>query len=274
MKVLCLGEIVGKSGIYVIKKKLSQIKTEKGIDLVIANGEGVTAGFGIGKNHSIYLHKLGIDIITLGDKGFFKKDLIEFIKKASFLLRPLNYPPETPGRFWKHIEIAGKRVTVINSMGLAGFDRIHLNNPFTFLPNLIEKLREQTDIFIVEMHSCTTAEKNTLFHLLKGKVSVVYGTQTKALSADLQISQKTGYISDTGRCGSIQSVGGFEPSIEIKKMLTGIPQRSLCCVEGLEIQGAIFTINDDGECIGTELLRYPVKAPSDKEEFDEEQKKG
>lgn len=268
MKFLCLGEIVGKSGIFVIKKLLPQLKSEKKIDLVIANGEGATSGFGLGKNHAVYLHKLGIDIITIGDKGFFKKDLVPFIKKASFLLRPLNYPSETPGRFWKNMEIAGKRVTFICAMGLSGFNRVHLNNPYTFLPQLINKLREQTDIFIVEIHSCTTAEKSTLLHLLKGTVSVIYGTQTKALSADLQILNKTGFISDVGRCGSIQSVGGFEPSIEIQKIMTAMPQRSKCSIEGLELQGAIFTVDEEtAECVETELIRIPLSEPMNDEEL-------
>lgn len=258
MKILCLGEIVGKAGIQALKKKLKQLREERGIDLVIANGEGTTGGFGIGKNHSIHLHKMGIDIVTIGEKGFFKKDMVDFVKTASFVLRPINYPQEAPGRGWKVLEVGGKRVAVISAMGLAGFSRVHLNNPYNYLPTLIEKLKDRADLFVIEFHAATTAEKKTLFHLLKGKVSIIAGSHTKALTADLEIMKGTGVISDTGRCGSIQSVGGFEPAVEIDKFITAIPRRSGEWLKGVELQGALFTLNEEGQCTDTELIRLPL----------------
>jgi len=263
IKILTLGEIVGKAGIYTIKKALSKLIEEKKINFVIANGEGTTGGFGIGKNHSIYLHKLGIDIITIGEKGFFKKDMVEFIGKNSFILRPINYPPETPGRGWKIVDILGKKVAIISVMGLSGFPRVHLNNPYTYLPTLIEKLKPNADMFIIDFHATTSAEKKTLMHMLKGKVSVIAGTHSKAITGDLEIMDGTGVISDTGRCGSINSVGGFKPDIEIKKFITAIPQRSEETMEGLEIQGALFTLDENGKCIATELIREKIETPEE-----------
>ncbi|MFA7567017.1 MAG: TIGR00282 family metallophosphoesterase [Alkalispirochaeta sp.] len=106
MRILYIAEIVGKSGVYCVKTLLPQIRREKNIDFVIAAGDGATGGFGIGKNHSVYLKKLGVDVITGGDQTFFKKDIAEHIDKAYYMLRPANLPPEMPGRGWRHYNVA------------------------------------------------------------------------------------------------------------------------------------------------------------------------
>ena len=105
MRILYIAEIVGKSGLYCIKTLLSDVRQEKGIDFVIANGDGVTGGFGIGKNHAIYLRKLGVDVITGGDQTFLKKDMAEHIERAFYMLRPANLPTEMPGRGWRHYTV-------------------------------------------------------------------------------------------------------------------------------------------------------------------------
>lgn len=266
MNILTLGEIVGRAGITAIKKALPQLKNELSVDLTIANGEGATGGFGLGKNHALYLHKLGIDIITIGEKGFYKKDMVEFVQKSNFILRPLNYPPEAPGYFYKTVTVNQTAITIICAMGLSGFERTHLNNPFTYLISLMEKLKEKSSIFIVEFHGCTTAEKYSMLHLLKGKAAVLFGSHTKALSGDIQILENTGFICDTGRCGSILSVGGFDPTIEVQRFLTAIPSKSGECFEELEIQGALFTIDENGHCTDCKTIRHAV--PLTQEEKD------
>ncbi len=105
MRILYIAEIVGKPGLYCIKTLLSDVRQEKGIDFVIANGDGVTGGFGIGKNHSIYLRKLGVDVITGGDQTFLKKDMAEHIERAFYMLRPANLPADMPGRGWRHYTV-------------------------------------------------------------------------------------------------------------------------------------------------------------------------
>lgn len=266
MNILTLGEVVGRAGITAIKKELPSLKKEYNVDLTIANCEGATGGFGLGKNHSLYLHKLGIDVITIGEKGFYKKDLVDFIPKANFILRPLNYPPEAPGHFWKTITINEIPITIICAMGLSGFERTHLNNPFTYIISLLEKLKEKSSVFIIEFHGCTTAEKYSLLHLLKGKVSIIFGSHTKAISGDIQILDGTGFICDTGRCGSLMSVGGFEPSIEIQRFLTAIPSRSGESFEQLEIQGALFSIDENGHCSDCKKIRKIVPLSDEEKE--------
>jgi calcineurin-like phosphoesterase len=115
MRVLYIAEIVGKAGIYCVKTVLPRLKKEREIDFVIANGDGATGGYGIGKNHSIYLRKLGIDVITGGDQTFYKKDMAEHIEKAYYMLRPANLPPEMPGRGWRHYSVVPREWVGIGS---------------------------------------------------------------------------------------------------------------------------------------------------------------
>jgi metallophosphoesterase (TIGR00282 family) len=247
IRILCIGEVVGKAGAYCIKKLLPEIREEEKIDFVIANTEGVTGGFGIGKNHSIYMRKLGIDCQTLGEKGYYKKDMVDHIVKAPYILRPANYPPGNPGRGWRIYDCGDRKIGVISMLGQSGFNRVHLSNPFLYTPELAAKLKQETDIVVLDFHAATTAEKYTMFHLMDGKISAVVGTHTKAQTADEQILPGgTAVICDTGRTGSIESVGGLDPEIEIQKFLTQVPERSKDYWKKPELQGAIIEINNDG----------------------------
>lgn len=271
LKVLFLGEIVGRAGLTAVKKFLPPFRQEEKIDLVVANAEGTTGGFGLGKNHALYLRKLGVDVVTVGEKGFFKKDLTELMGKSAFLLRPANFPPEVPGRGYRLTEINGQKIAVISLLGQNGFTRMHLNNPFHTMNYLLEKLKDN-DTILVEFHAATTAEKQAMACFLDGKAAVVAGTHSKALTADAEVlAGGTGRITDTGRCGSLQSVGGFLPKTEIDKFLTGIPARSRETAAGTEIQGALFEI-DGNRCLSAEIIRKPVtvaEAESSDREADE-----
>ncbi|MBN1648911.1 MAG: YmdB family metallophosphoesterase [Spirochaetales bacterium] len=256
IRVLCLGEIVGKAGVFCIKTMLPKIKQEKQIDFVIADGEGATGGFGIGKNHSIYLHKLGIDVLTSGEKIYYKRDMVEHIKKAPYLLRPANYPPGNPGRGWRIYPNGDRKIAVINLLGQSGFSRVHLSNPYTFVPEIVNRIKEETPIIILDYHAATTAEKYTMFYTVDGLVSAVAGTHTKALTADEKIMKNgTGVICDTGRVGSVESVGGLRPDVEIHKFLTMVPERSQECWERMEVQGVVFDIGLDGKTESVERVR-------------------
>ncbi len=262
LRILALGEIVGKPGIYAIKSGLTKIKEQYNIDMVIANGEGTTGGFGIGKNHSIYLRKLGIDLITGGEKLYFKKDMVTHIGHCAWMVRPANLPPGSPGRGWQIIKKKGKDIGVISLLGQSYF-RTHSNNPFTYLPELVKKVRDITPYIVVDFHAATTAEKNTMFHLANGMVSAVIGTHNKTLTADARVLHKgTGVITDTGRCGSIQSIGGFAEAQEIRKILTGTPTRSEETWNQLEIQGVVITLDEKGKTTHIEAIRIPQEDPT------------
>ncbi len=263
LKVLFIGEIVGKSGVWCLKELLPKIKERYSIDFVIADGEGATGGFGIGKNHSIYIHKLGVDCITLGECAYYKKDIVEHLSRSPYILRPANYPMKNPGRGWMVYEAAGRKIAVISLLGQAGFKRVHLKNPYTLLPKLMESISGQTNAVIVDFHAVTTAEKNTLFFLMDGKVSAIIGTHTKAITADDKVLPGgTAVITDAGRTGSIESVGGLDPEIEIRKLTTLIHEYSKEAWGKLELQGVVIGIGEDGKAVSIERIREGITAPA------------
>jgi 2',3'-cyclic-nucleotide 2'-phosphodiesterase len=255
-RIAFLGEIVGKAGVYCVKQLLPGLVADQKIDFVIASAEGATGGFGLGKNHSIYLHKLGIDVLTGGECIYYKRDMVDHIKQARYILRPANYPPGNPGRGWWVYKKSELSIGVVVLLGQSGFDRVHLSNPFTYLPEIVSRLREQTDIIIVDFHASTTAEKHTMFHHADGLVSAVIGTHTKVMTADEAVLPKgTGVLCDVGRCGSIDSVGGLDPDIEIQKFLTQIPERSQDAWANLELQGVVLSISDEGKTESMERFK-------------------
>ncbi len=262
IRVLFVGEIVGKVGVFCVKKALPVIREQYDIDFTVADGEGATGGFGIGKKHSIYLHKLGIDVITGGERIYYKRDMVDHISKSPYILRPANYPAGNPGRGYGVFSTTrGDRtmpIAVISLLGQSGFDRVHPSNPFTFLPELVKRVKQQTQIVIVDFHATTTAEKQAMFHLADGTVSAVIGTHTKIQTSDETVwDGGTATITDAGRTGSNDSIAGLDPEIEIRKFLTQIPERSADIWAGLELQGVVLDIEEDGRTNSIERIRIP-----------------
>jgi metallophosphoesterase (TIGR00282 family) len=268
VRILYIGEIVGKAGIYCVKKALPELKEKHQINLVIANGEGATGGFGLGKNHSIQIHKLGVDVITTGEKAFFKKDMVPHIPGSPYLLRPANFPFTNPGRGWRTYTAGGLKIAVVVMLGQSGFQRVHLTNPHLMLPEITSKLKQDHDLVIVDFHASTTAEKYNLFYRMDGEVAAIFGSHTKAISADAKVlPHGTAIICDTGRTGSLFGVGGLDSKVEIAKFLTQVPERSQESWDRLELQGAIAEIGDDGRATDIFPIRIPVP---DKEQMEGE----
>ncbi len=264
IRVLFLGEIVANSGLHALKEGLKTLKEQEGIDFVVANGEGATGGFGIGKNHALKILKMGVDLITTGEKTFYKKDMVTHIKANPKILRPANFPKGTPGRGYATYTINGWPVAFINLLGNSGFNRIHLANPFLAVNSLIERIKEETPLIFVQFHATTTAEKQTMAHYLATQVSAVIGTHSKVQTADMRILKEwTAAITDIGRCGSCQSVGGFTPDVEIERFITQIPTRSRHSWERLELQGVIVEVNEKGRATEITLVKQPVAAPEE-----------
>ena len=272
LKILYIGEITGKSGVFCIKKLLPDLKKELAVDFTIAGCEGATGGFGIGKTHAVYLKKLGIDVLIAGEKVFFKKDMVDFIPKASFVLRPANYPPNVPGRGYKIYQAGEHKIGVLTLLGNSGFNRIYLNNPFHYLPDLADKIKKETNIIIFDFHAATTAEKKAMTYHAEGKVSAIIGSHTKVITADEKILPGgTAAITDAGRTGSQTSVSGLDPKIEIKKFLSQIPERSRDCWDDLELQGVLIDVDPKtGKSISIERIKKScVACPASIEEKDE-----
>ena len=265
IRVLYIAEIVGKSGIQCVKQLLPVIKQKYSVDLIIGNVNGATNGTGIGKNHAGYLHKLGLDVLTGGDKIYSKKDLVDDFSEMHYVLKPANFPHDSPGRSWKTCTVKGRKITVVSMLGYTGFTRIHADNPFVQLPFLLERLKKDTNSIIIDFHATTTAEKKTFSFFADGQVSAIIGSHGRVQTADERIMQKgTAAITDAGRTGCINSVGGCSADSIINEYLTGIPnwtKSEEISKETLpELQGIVFTVKDDGTAKNIMRLREPLYA--------------
>ena len=246
VRILFLGEITGRPGITAIRKGLPELKKKYSIDYTVANGEGATGGFGIGRATAIQLSKMGIDLITGAEKLFFKIDMVEFIQKAGFVLRPANYPPQCPGRSYKIVTLNDRKFAFINLQGNSMFQRQSIQNAFNSIESLLKKLQEKEEVIpVIQFHAATTAEKKTMRFFLDGKAAALIGTHTKVITADEMVTdQGLAYITDNGRVGSALSVGGFLPETEIQKIRSQIPVRSQECWDDGIIEGVIVDIDE------------------------------
>lgn len=254
MRVLILGQIVGKAGLQLIKNVLPSLKDELSIEFTIAVGDAVTGGFGLGKNHAFYLRKMGVNAIVGGEALFYKKDIIPEFSSFSFILRPANFGPQSIGYGSNAFTVGEQKLGLLNLQGQTGSHRGLSNNPFTSSIPLLNRF--STKYTITTFCSPTTAEKQTLGHYLAGKTNAVIGYGGKALTADARIIDGTAFITDCGRIGAINSVGGFEPAGEIERLQSQRPTRSTEMTDGpCELQGVVLTLQDDGTALSIEPLR-------------------
>jgi metallophosphoesterase (TIGR00282 family) len=259
IRILYVAEIVGKAGVFTVKKVLPSAIRDLRADFVIGNADSATGGAGLGRQHSVYLRKLGLEAITLGECAYYKRDIVEQMPKAPYLIRPANYPYGNPGRGYKVFACPAKgvKIAVVQLLGQAGFSRVHLANPYQSINDLSRKLREETPIVILDFHAATTAEKLTMSYYASGMVSAIIGSHTKAQSADARVTRGTAYITDAGRTGSLMSVGGFDPPTRIGEYLSGISAWAKDGKDGLELQGCLVEVGEDGRAISIESLRLP-----------------
>jgi metallophosphoesterase (TIGR00282 family) len=259
MRLLYVAELVGKAGVFTFKKSLAKLKSRYPWDFLVVCADGATGGNGLGRSHAAYIHKLGANAITLGECCFYKKDLTENLEKIPYVLRPENLNSEAPGIGWKIFKAGNEKIAVTVLMGQNGFGRLHANSPFTALPALLERLKKQTPYVIVDFHAQASAEKKTLFYAADGLCSAVIGSHTRVQTADETILPGgTAVISDAGRTGSIQSVGGCEINSRIREYLTGIPDWTKDTWEAPELQGVYLDIGSDGKALSIERVRVGV----------------
>lgn len=225
MRLLFLGDVVGRSGRTIVGQRLPRLIADWKLDFVVLNGENAAGGFGI--TEAIYQEFIdaGADVITLGNHSWDQREAMVFIERAPHLLRPLNYPPGTPGRGSVVAPAKnGARVLVVNLMGRIFMDP--LDDPFAAIEREIEAipLKEGCDAVIVDMHAEASSEKQAIAHHLDGRVSLVIGTHTHVPTADHRILPRgTAYMTDVGMCGDYDSVIGMAKDEPIRRFLTKMP---------------------------------------------------
>ena len=225
MKVLFIGDIVGKPGREMIRKGLAAIVERHGVDCVIANAENSAAGFGITRDIGDALLGWGVDIMTSGNHIWDKKEAMDYIATERKLLRPANYPAGVPGRGSVVATTRdGRRVGVVNVMGRVFMTPI--DDPFEVVLKEIESLRGQTKVVIVDFHAEATSEKVAMGWHLDGKATLVVGTHTHVQSADERIlPQGTAYMTDAGMTGPHDSIIGMDRESSLARFRTGMPAR-------------------------------------------------
>jgi metallophosphoesterase (TIGR00282 family) len=275
MKVLYIAEIVGKAGVYAYKKGLALLKGERSFDFVISCADGATGGNGLGRNHAAYIHKLGSQAITTGECCFYKKDLVENFEKIPYVLRPENLNPSAPGFGSRIFKAGDRKIGVAVLLGQSGFTRIHGNNPFSALPVLLERLRQETPYVIIDFHAEATAEKRTLFALAAGHCSAAIGSHNRVQTADAAILEGgTAVITDAGRTGSADSVGGNDKASRIQEYISGIPEWTRDAWDQCEIQGVLFDIDERGRAISIERIRRKIPDAAGNEKKTDEDSPG
>ena len=245
MKILLIGDIIGNIGVKKVKEVLPNLKKDEGIDFIIANAENSADGMGITANIYKDLVGLGINVLTMGNHTWGKKDIFNIIENKN-LLRPANYSEGILGNGYGIYECNGKKIAVIDLIGRAEMGVLS-DNPFAIADKLINKIKKESDIILVEFHAEATAEKIAMSYFLDGRVNVVYGTHTHVQTADEKISEKgMAYITDLGMTGPKKSVIGMEVEASIKRFLTSIPERyKVSDDKNCSFEGCIVEINDE-----------------------------
>lgn len=255
MVILALGDIVSQCGCEFVRKKLPALKKLKGVDLCIANGENSAKGNGITPQSAEFLFSSGVDFITTGNHAFRRSEVYGFLEENEAVIRPFNFPAGAPGNGVGIIDMGRTRVAVVNLMGTMFMES--LENPFW----AVEKALKQTEgckIILVDFHAETTSEKLSMGYFLDGKVSAVFGTHTHVQTSDERILPGgTGYITDLGMCGALNTVLGVNKDIVINKFRTNMPARfDTDETEECELCGCIFEIDEkSGKCLDVQRIR-------------------
>lgn len=243
MNLLVIGDVVGNPGRKILKDLLPGIKKEHDIDMVIANGENSAGGRGITYSVAHEFYTYGVDIITMGNHTWSKKEIFNFINDDNRIIRPANYPPELPGNGSTVMHLTNISVGVINIVGRVYMDPV--DSPFNAAIKEVERIREEADIIIVDFHAEATSEKIAMGFFLDGKVSVVFGTHTHVQTCDeIILSGGTGYITDIGMTGPYNSVIGVDKDIALTKFTKLIPERFDVATGECQFNGVIFKIDE------------------------------
>ena len=220
MKILFIGDIVGRIGRRMVKEKLPYFVDKYKIDFVIANGENATHGKGLIKHHYDELIDAGVDVVTLGNHYDSKNEITRYIDRVDRLIRPINLLKEYPGEGTALFDIDGVTIRVTNVMGSA-FMNEEVNNPYLATLELLEHAEPAT-IHIIDFHAEATGEKKSYAYAFDGKVTAVLGTHTHVQTNDAQILEKgTAFISDVGMTGFKDGILGFEKDSVIRKNMYG-----------------------------------------------------
>ncbi len=243
MRILLIGDINGRPGRRAVQDLVPRLRKERAIDFAVANAENAADGFGITPEQSDDLLGAGIDCLTSGNHIWDREQILPHLTREPRLLRPLNYPSDTPGGGLFLGTAGNVWIAVINLMG-----RVFMppcDNPFTAVDVALKRLAGRAAVILVDMHAEATSEKMAMGWHLDGRVSAVVGTHTHVQTADETVLPGgTAYITDLGMTGPYDSVIGIDKSLALKKFLTGMPVRLTSAKQGTRLCGVIIEVDD------------------------------
>ncbi|MBN2831072.1 MAG: TIGR00282 family metallophosphoesterase [Candidatus Omnitrophica bacterium] len=244
MKILFIGDIVGKPGREAVRVLLPVLKEKHSLNFVIANAENASGGSGITPKVSEELFGSGVDVLTSGDHIWKKKEIFELINQEERILRPLNYPAGAPGSGKRVFKTkSGEKIGIINVNGRVFMEALEC--PFKAALAACEELEKETEIIIVDIHAEATSEKVALGWYLDGKASAVLGTHTHIQTADEKILPKgTAYITDVGMCGAYDSVIGRKVDDVLTRFLTLVPVRFEVAEGNVQLHAVIIDVDE------------------------------
>ncbi|MGV6811678.1 MAG: TIGR00282 family metallophosphoesterase [Brevirhabdus sp.] len=256
MKILFLGDIVGRSGRQAVAERLPKLREDWGLDFVVVNGENATSGIGISGAHAKAVLDAGVDCLTLGDHAFDQRDMLSFIENEPRILRPLNFAKQAPGRGAALFPATkGRKVLVTQVLGQV-FMKRPFDDPFSALEQVFRAhpLGGQANATLVDIHCEATSEKMAMGHWCDGRASVAVGTHTHVPTGDAQILPKgTAFLSDAGMCGDYNSVIGMDKAEPLRRFVTGMGKGRFEPARGEATLSGLYVETDDKTGLATRI---------------------
>ncbi len=260
MKILFLGDVMGRSGRRAITERLPQLRTDWGLDFVVVNGENATSGAGLSGAHARILLDAGADVVTLGDHAFDQKDMMTFIAQEPRVIRPINFSKAAPGvgaRVFQ--DQRGRKILVAQVLGQVFMKRA-FDDPFSAIDATLRQypMGGQVQASLVDVHCEATSEKMAMGHFCDGRASVVVGTHTHVPTADAMILPRgTAYQTDAGMCGDYDSVIGMDKAEPLNRFITGMPKARFSPASEEATLSGLYIETDDktGKACRVEMVR-------------------
>jgi hypothetical protein len=250
--VLAIGDVVGESGLRHLERHLRRLQQERSIAFTVVNGENVS-GVGLTPEEAERIYDAGADVITLGNHTFGRMQIRGFLDDAPYILRPANFTARAPGRGWAIYDRGAVTFRVVNLIGRCALN-FNAENPFTTADRALAE--GEATFTLVDFHAEATSEKLAMGYYLDGRVSALWGTHTHVPTADGRVYPKgTGYQTDIGMTGPVESVLGVRPEQSVESFLGGLPGRYQTAAGPCKLQGAVFTLNSaTGLCTAVERV--------------------
>ncbi len=261
MKILCIGDIVGRRAVAYLSRTLRPLQRSLGVDFTVANGENAAEIHGVTAADADAILAAGVDLITLGNHTYSARDIGTYLDdhagRATDIIRPANYPSTSPGVGSTIREVSGRRILCFNLMGQAFMDP--LDDPFAAADRILAQEKGNYDLALCDFHAEATSEKIAMGFHLDGRVSLLFGTHTHVPTADNRIlPHGTGYVTDLGMTGPVNGILGTDSSAVLRKTRDRLPARFSVADGKIEGQAVLFTLEDRPpfRCVGTERVTF------------------